>query len=77
MSQTVQIYNIETLGPVVPIDAIRQVLRGLPDSTLAHPAMVTAIELVSELVGIGRALPPVRLRPGVPGGGVAPTVVGI
>ena len=77
MTYTVQIYNIEGFGPVVPIDAIRQVLRQLPDSALKHPAMNTAIELVSELVVIGQTLPPVRLTPGVPGGGVAPTVVTI
>ncbi len=77
MTRTVQIYNIEGFGPVVPIDAIRQVLRQLPDSALKHPAIQTAIELVSELVGIGQTLPPMRLTPVVWGGGVAPTVVQI
>ncbi len=77
MTHTTTIYNIEGFGSVVSLDAIRRVLRGLPDSALKHPAMDTAIDLVSELIGVGQTLPPVRLTPVVPGGGVAPTVVQI
>ncbi len=77
MTHTATIYNIEGFGPFVSIDSIRQVLRQLPDSAIRHPAIQTAIELVSELVGIGQTLPPMRLTPVVRGGGVAPTVVQI
>jgi len=77
MSQIVRMYNVEDIGPVVPVASVGRVLRELQRDGVTLDALVDVIDAFSEAGAEVANLRPVRLAPTVPGGGVVPGIATI
>jgi hypothetical protein len=70
----VQIYNVEGLGPVVQLSAVKHLVRYAPTMGFAQSKLSRLVRTLGELESIGANATPVRLAPAVPDVGVAPFI---
>ncbi len=68
METEIQVYNVDTMGPVMSIYSVKWILQNLADRGVR--GVQGTIRMVGELADAARNETPVRLMPSVPGGSV-------
>ncbi len=74
METEIQVYNVDTMGPVVSLYAVKWMLQDVVDSGVGGARLRCAIMSVDRILSEASLERPVRLAPSVPGGAVAPMI---
>lgn len=77
METEIQVYNVDTMGPVVSLHSIKWLLQDLVTRGIGGVALERTLRMVERVRDEASLERPVRLGPSVPGGSVQPTIARI